>query len=66
MEKLYCNYFPSYKKFYCGFNKNTYPGYKLEFTFNNKEELFEFAKNNFDKYEFHAPILVANEFNKKI
>ena len=66
MKKLYCNYNPNDKKYYCSFNQYgmLYP--KKCILILDHSDLFEYIKENYNKYDYVLPFLVANDFERRL
>lgn len=66
MKTLNCGYDPNTKLYYCGLM--SYPILhkdKCLYTF-TYEELYDFIKNNQNKYEYVLPFLIAKNFEKRL
>ena len=67
MKTMHCNYDPNDRKYYC----STKTRYGILYhdqceLILNHNELFEYIKNNQDKYNYALPCLVANDFKKRL
>lgn len=67
MKTLYCDYNPNDHKYYCSLESKygiLYPE-KCIFILDH-EELFNYIKDNYDKYDYSLPCLVAKDFENRL
>lgn len=67
MKTMHCDYYPSDNKYYCSTKTKyglLYPD-KCEFILNH-DELFNYIKNNQNKYNYELPFMVANDFERRL
>ena len=67
MKTLHCNYDPNTNNYFCSTKTKygcIYPE-KCELILKH-DELFNYIKNNRDKYIYELPFLVASNFEKKL
>lgn len=67
MIKMYCDYNPNDCKYYCSTRTKyglVYPE-RCELILNH-EELFNYIKDNQNKYDYVLPFMVANDFEKRL
>ncbi len=67
MKTLHCDYDPNDSKYYCSTKTKygmLYPD-KCEFVLSH-DELFNYIKNNQEKYTYALPFLVASDFKKRL
>lgn len=67
MKKMYCNYNPNDNKYYCSTETQyglLYPGKCKKILYHN--DLFNYIKDNQNKYNYVLPFMVANDFKRKL